>query len=985
MRRFAAILFLLGFLFIGGKSVRAQYYSWGADAAALRWKHLRTEDVRVVFPDTASALAHRTLYYIQAVRPTITHGFSHPPLKIPFVLHTENFQSNGLVMWMPKRIEFLTTPSVDSYSMPWVKQLVAHEYRHAVQYNNLNRGLIRILSYLIGQQGSTVGLLFMPLWALEGDAVMNETEMSSYGRGRQPRFTIEYRALGYEVLRRRNCDKWFCGSFRDFVPDHYQMGYQMVAYGYDRYGDGIWDKTLRYGVRNAYMLTFSTSVALRKFYGTGEGILFRDAFADLNRFWDSLPKVTDSGRTLTPLPEKNYTTYTHPVSLNDTTLVALKTDFDRPSRLVAVDSRTGRERRRTWTGLVSSRPTTDGQRVWWTEYRRSLLFPERVNSRLVVLAPGKKRPRNAPKLRNVLYPTPIGRSGALAWVEYTPDGHYTIVAEDSLRQRTAWPMPGFSEVHGLAWDNATERLYTLVTDNSGMWIGRIEPGEGLQAVTRGAYITLSDLRAADGKLYYGSIASGRDEAHCYDLMARREYRITTSAYGSFAPAPADGGVLLTTYDHLGYRVAEQRVAADDSLLIPVTPLRLPVNLVNPPRKRWDVVNLDTVRYTRADSVGQSGEFRAKRYRKVPNLVNAHSWMPVAFNPFAAVDEHVIDLNVGLTLISQNLLSSAEAYASYGWNRHEGSLVNLGVRYFGLGVRFDLDASYGGNQLFYSLAGRDGQGNPVYQSRPAPDKYYSVGLSATLPLYFQRGYHTRQLSLSAGWNYSNGMVADLGKIEWENGSISNIQRVGFREGLHKVSFGAGFSDQVRMAHRDIAPRWGYTLSANYTFNPENTHFSDLISFYGQAYLPGFAPHNSVLVAATYQTSIGGYKFPSGYAPLSYKSTRLVPRGFTSADIVSNNYTAFQANYQLPVWYPEGGIGSVIYIKRIRLNAGGDYAQFRDVGRGGMTWRRIWSVGGDIVFDFNAFRQPASATSTFKLSCYHPSSGGVYVAASVGLPF
>ena len=55
-------------------------------------------------------------------------------------------------MWMPKRIEFLTTPSVDSYSMPWVKQLVAHEYRHAVQYNNLNRGLIRISSYRSGSR-----------------------------------------------------------------------------------------------------------------------------------------------------------------------------------------------------------------------------------------------------------------------------------------------------------------------------------------------------------------------------------------------------------------------------------------------------------------------------------------------------------------------------------------------------------------------------------------------------------------------------------------------------------------------------------------------------------------------------------------------------------------------------------------------------------------------------------------------------------------
>ncbi|MFQ8596861.1 MAG: hypothetical protein ACLSAM_14370 [Alistipes onderdonkii] len=102
-------------------------------------------------------------------------------------------------------------------------------------------------------------------------------------------------------------------------------------------------------------------------------------------------------------------------------------------------------------------------------------------------------------------------------------------------------------------------------------------------------------------------------------------------------------------------------------------------------------------------------------------------------------------------------------------------------------------------------------------------------------------------------------------------------------------------------------------------------------------------------------------------------------------MSNNYTAVSLDYQLPVWYPEGGIGSVLYFKRIRLNAGGDYAQFRRPAGKGMDWRRIWSVGGDIVFDINAFRQPASATSTFKLSVYHPSTGGVWWAAAVGLPF
>ena len=247
----------------------------------------------------------------------------------------------------------------------------------------------------------------------------------------------------------------------------------------------------------------------------------------------------------------------------------------------------------------------------------------------------KKRPRTAPKLRNALYPTPIGRSGVLAWVEYTPDGHYTIVAEDSLRQRTAWPMPGFSEVHGLAWDNATERLYTLVTDDSGMWIGRIEPGEGLQAVTRGAYITLSDLRAADGKLYYGSIASGRDEAHCFDLGEGREYRLSTSTYGSFAPAPADSGaVWTTTYDRKGYRITRQ----ENIEPIPVAPSQLPVDLVNPPRRRWNVVNLDTVRYTPADSASLHRKYPARRYRKGLHLLRAHSWAPVSFDPFKTIEE-----------------------------------------------------------------------------------------------------------------------------------------------------------------------------------------------------------------------------------------------------------------------------------------------------------------------------------------------------------
>lgn len=981
MVRLRYILLIVCVVFCA-QQASAQYYTWGSDPPQ-KWSSIRTPDVRMVFPDTVADIAQRTLFYIRTVRPDISYGFRHGPMRIPFVLHPENFQSNGLVMYLPKRVEFLTSPAIESYSMPWYKQLVAHEYRHAVQYNNLDRGWIRIASYLLGQQGSALGLLFMPIWALEGDAVMSETEMSSFGRGLQPSFSMGFRAMGSVGRDRRNADRWYCGSYRDYIPDHYQLGYQICSYAYTRYNENVWDKVVRYGVRNPYVFA-TTYVAMRKYYKTDVGTLFRATFDDLEHYWNSLPQVEDSAAPLTAMPEKNYTTYQWPLPLNDTTALVLKTDYNRPSRFVRLNTRTGNEELICHTGSVSSRPSVGNGRVWWTEYRRSMLFEQRVNSQLCYMELNDGHPRTYPHKRNTLYPTAIGDDG-VAWVEYNPDGSYTVVRSEAEQEVNRCPIPERAEIHGLAWDDATQALYVIVTDHSGMWLGRID-GTKLRPVTQGAYITLSNLRAADGKLYFGSIASGKDEAHCYDLATGREYRITTSAYGSFSPMSEPGGerVLLTSYDRLGYHVSAQQTA--DSTLIPVTPAQLPLNVVNPARKRWDVVNLDTVRFSAADSVAQNDMFRTKRYRKVPNLLNVHSWMPIAFDPFSAVDEHIIDVNLGVTLLSQNLLSNTEAFASYGWNQSEGSLFKLGVRYFGLGVRFGLEGNYGGNQLFYSIAVRDPEtGEAIYQKRPSPDKYYSVGLSATLPLYFQRGYHTRQLSVSSSWNYSNGMVADLGKIEWHNGAITNFHRIGFKQGLHKLAFGIGYSDQVRMAHRDIAPRWGYTLSTSYTFNPSNAHFSDLISVYGQCYLPGVAAHNSLTIAATYQTSIGGYKFPSGYAPLSYRSTRLIPRGFTSADILANNYLALAANYQLPVWYPEGGIGSIIYFKRVRLNVGGDYAQFRTMAGAKGDRQRIWAVGGDLILDVNVFQQPASATSTVKLSVYHPSSGGVWFGATLGLPF
>ena len=201
----------------------------------------------------------------------------------------------------------------------------------------------------------------------------------------------------------------------------------------------------------------------------------------------------------------------------------------------------------------------------------------------------------------------------------------------------------------------------------------------------------------------------------------------------------------------------------------------------------------------------------------------------------------------------------------------------------------------------------------------------------------------------------------------------------------------------MAHRDFLPPWGIVLSGSYTLNPDNDNFGHLAVAYGKLYTPGFAKHHSLSIAASYQTSIGGFHSDKVLSGLAFKSTRLLPRGFSSYDIENKDYVATSLNYQLPVWYPDGGWSGVIYFKRLRLNLGGDYASFSrakfdDAGNIIEPRKHIWAYGGDIIVDFNIFSMPKSATITATLSLYGKGANTAlnkrnkfHIGFGLGLPF
>ncbi len=269
--------------------------------------------------------------------------------------------------------------------------------------------------------------------------------------------------------------------------------------------------------------------------------------------------------------------------------------------------------------------------------------------------------------------------------------------------------------------------------------------------------------------------------------------------------------------------------------------------------------------------------------------------------------------------------------------------------------------------------------------------------ASLPLYFQAGYHTRLVQVSAGYNYSNGLVAKVDRlaIEIGKGSVNNIAKIGYKEGVHLLQFGWGYQDQVRLAHRDFLPRWGQIISLNYALNPADKNFSHLVSIYGKAYFPGVAKHHSLSLAAVYQTSVAGFDHEKALSNLAFHSGRLVPRGFYASEIENRNYVATSVNYALPVWYPDLGC-AVIQFKRVRLNLGFDYASFDnkqpyiDGTNGGVVTKvereHIFSYGGDLSLDFNLFRMPEAGTTSLTLSIYQPhGKKKPFVTVGFGLPF
>ena len=158
-----------------------------------------------------------------------------------------------------------------------------------------------------------------------------------------------------------------------------------------------------------------------------------------------------------------------------------------------------------------------------------------------------------------------------------------------------------------------------------------------------------------------------------------------------------------------------------------------------------------------------------------------------------------------------------------------------------------------------------------------------------------------------------------------------------------------------------------------------YFGDkrIYSFFGRVYLPGVMLHHSLMLRGNLQRQ--------QTATYGFYYKELFPRG-ARYDISANRLGAFSVDYQFPVWCPDGGINSILYFRRIRLNGYYDYARIESP-VGGSSLRSVQTVtsyGGELIFDVQPLRLPVN-TASVGVYVYKPSDrAGVVTGVSLSLP-
>jgi hypothetical protein len=718
-------------------------------------------------------------------------------------------------------------------------------------------------------------------------------------------------------------DKALFGSYRDHVPSHYELGYQLVCWTRERYGANVFEPIVNYVARRPYLsILYPFKIGLKKETGYRTELLYRNAFDDLTRRWGEQEVKTGYDDVVPLNCRKNslYASYRSPRYLNDSAVVAQKTGIAQITQLVMVDAN-GREQKLHTPGFVNSeRISCSGGLLAWSEQIQDARWANRSYSvvKLFDLKTGKERTL---KRRTRYFSPALSPDGlTVAVVDAPAEGSCSIVLLDAAtgEEKDRLPNPDEALLQTPSWCADGKNILAVANGAGGKSIVRIDIATGRCTPVLPPSRDDISCPADGGKyVYFTAYRNGITNIYAVDYRAGKVMQVTSARFGAFDPQPcaARNRLVYSEYSANGYNIIETEIdtakwTAAEYLTDYSTKLYATI-------ARQENFNMQ-------DSVIPDVRHAIKPYRKWANLFNVHSWAPLYYSVDAS-DAASTEFYPGAVLLSQDLTGNLTSSAGYSWRGYNA--FHASFTFKGLYPVIDFRIDYGGQVATLGPSGSEANTDNLQRR----DAKFSV-----------RAYIPYELTRS---RWITGIIPQV-QFSYKNSYIYNPATDNYRYGLRDAVYSLQAYRYLKMSMRDLAPRLGFAAQGAFMHTPWNTEqLGNIWYVYGRAYLPGIGRHHSLQASGAWQQQQAEYflfssllKFPRGY--IKERTEKLV---------------IGTIDYSLPLFYPDWNWAFFAYLKRIRANLFCDAAlnsyrvTYRNANRSRWQNDRLLSAGVDLLAD------------------------------------
>lgn len=912
---------LIGFVY----PAYAQYFSWGQDPASIRWQQIRTENFQLIFPEDYAPQAQYVADVLEYAYTHATLSLLHRPRRVSVIIHNRTVVSNGFVSWAPRRMELFTNPPPDNDFHDWMERLALHEFRHVVQIDKLNQGLTRVLGYILGEQA--VGLmlgLFVPPWFLEGDAVVMETAMTRAGRGRLPEFEQGLRA---QVLTHGiySFDKAMFGSYRHHVPNHYELGYHLVAAGRMARGAEAWAGVVDNVARRPYTIT-PFSNGMKKHVGARRDKHYKQTFRMLDSLWTLQYEQEEYTRSR-PLgmPARHYTSFVQAHFTEENQLIALKTGMKDIPAIVTLDAQ-GREEVLLRPGrLASLHMHYAARKLVWSEIRTDPRWEHRSWAELWVYDMESHDVRRLTRNSRYFAPALSPDGAKVVALETNPEGtHYALVVLDATTGAELHRMALTDYMMNPVWHPEGRHIAFIALNDQGKRIALWDlQNDRISTLLAPTHHEIAALAYLGKDLVFTGSWTGIDNIYRLRSGELVPERIVSAEFGAtYARGNSNATQLIySDYTAQGYQLRTLDTDSLDRGVLWRLRDRSPAFHRELAVQEAVVIEPSSIR---------AGNYPVMPYSKAANLFHLHSWAPT----YLSVSQQ--DVSAGATLFFQNMLSTSFASVGYNYNANEQlGRWQIQYTYEGWYPVLSLEAEQGAKRAYY----RDQQGGTY----PFLWKEQLLKASLSVPLrYRHRAYQYGVIPVfRMGIQRVGGIAGETPDFFLSNNSYP----------LEYQLYAYGYR---RMAQRDIMPGYGHIVDVNYRHSPlGSSNMGEVASIRLITFLPGLLPHQGLRISGAVQHfRLGEPKART----INYSFGELVsyPRGIST--VPHQKLGVLSLDYSFPLAYPDWSIRPLIYVKRLRGNI------FYDTARGqtfasenwAAQWQGFESYGFDLLIDAHFLR-------------------------------